>query len=274
MVDRHPGPDGSIAVHMAPRLTALGRTHIGLVRGRNEDAFRVGDDHSFAIVADGMGGGPAGDVASRIAADAATAHLDGFRAALRGGQGGSASRSALLARAVGESVRLANQAVRARVLADPSFHGMGCTLTVAAVDPDTAVFAVGHVGDSRAYRVGRSGWQRLTQDHTLAQESVDEGRLTREAARTHPFGHVLTRVIGIDPDVDPQVTLGRLEPGDTLLLCTDGLIRVVEEDDVVVRAGSGAALADIADALVHEAVEGGGPDNVTLVLLRAEEDGG
>ncbi|MEZ4415224.1 MAG: protein phosphatase 2C domain-containing protein [Gemmatimonadota bacterium] len=266
------GLTASTKTPMAPRMAGLGRTHIGLVRGRNEDAFRVGADGTYGIVADGMGGGPAGDVASRIAADAASTHLAQLRDPLTGRQGGAGSRAALLARAVGEAVREANAAVRRHVLAEPSFHGMGCTLTIAAVDPETSTFAVGHVGDSRAYRVSRDAWQRLTQDHTLAQESVDEGRLTREAARHHPFGHVLTRVIGIDPDVDPQVTLGRLEVGDTLLLCTDGLVRVVEEGDIVARAGSGAALATIADSLVDEAVAGGGPDNITLVLMRAEED--
>jgi len=253
---------------MTLSLSGVGLTHVGLVRGRNEDAFRVGADGSFGIVADGMGGGPAGDVASRVAADAAFGHLKQFHAALLGGQGGSASRTALLARAVGEAVRVANRAVLERVQSDPSYHGMGCTLTIAVIDPETRNFAVGHVGDSRGYKISAEEWQPLTQDHTLAQESVDEGRLTRDAARNHPFGHVLTRVIGIDPDVDAQVTLGRFDSGDVILLCTDGLIRVVDEARIIERASSGDELEQIAESLVHEAVEGGGPDNVTLVLLR------
>ncbi len=260
--------DASVDSKMALSLSGVGRTHVGLVRGRNEDAYRVGADGSYGIVADGMGGGPAGDVASRVAADAAFTHLEGFRDALQGGLGGSASRAALLARAVGEAVRAANQAVLDKVRSDESYHGMGCTLTIAVVDADTQTFAVGHVGDSRAYKINGSEWHPLTQDHTLAQESVDEGRLTQDAARNHPFGHVLTRVIGIDPDVDAQVTLGPFGEGDLILLCTDGLIRVVEEARIIDRAGSGDSLEDIADSLVNEAVEGGGPDNVTLVLLR------
>jgi serine/threonine protein phosphatase PrpC len=256
---------------MTLQVRGVGLTDIGRVRRRNEDAFYLPEDGIYGVVADGMGGGPAGDVAAETAVGGVVRYLNGVRSALETATGGS--RDELLRLHVEAAVSAANDLVLARGDADPAVRGMGCTLTVLLLDPISNRFAIGHVGDSRAYRLAQHGAiEQLTDDHTLAQESVERGRLTVEAARDHPFGHILTRVIGLDHDVECQTVCGSKQPGDTFLLCTDGLIRVLEDEELSGALQREDDLTAAAQWLVEEANRRGGPDNATLVLMRLDQD--
>lgn len=257
---------------LGPKLTTTGLTDIGRVRKRNEDSLNLAPDLGVAVVADGMGGHPGGDVASRIAAEYAVRRLrsllpvpgealpNGIEEALRG--------------AMAQSVLGAHHAVRAEGVRNPSLDGMGTTLTAMAVDLESGACAIGHVGDSRAYRLRGGGMVQLTRDDTWVQRRVDAGELTLEQARRHPFGHILTQCLGLAEAPEPQVLLDRVQPGDLYMLCTDGLVGMVEDPtleatlaSVAGHADPGPALEGAARELVEEAKRRGGYDNVTVVLV-------
>lgn len=228
---------------------------MGLVRRRNEDAFHVSTERGLAVVADGMGGAPAGQLASRLAVEAAVEALTGEPA------GDALTR-------LDASVQAAATAVVAEGERNPHNRGLGCTLTVLQVDPEHRRYGLAHVGDSRAYRLRDGALELLSVDHTLAQESVDQGRLPPDAVRHHPFGHILTRVIGMEGEVEAQTAQGSLEAGDLFLLCTDGLVKVMEDEEIAdVLRLPWDDLEVLAERLVAEANDRGGPDNSTVVLL-------
>lgn len=245
---------------MMLRLAAVGLTDLGKVRNRNEDAFHYEPDAGIAVVADGMGGAPAGDLASRAAVEAVIECLQGDT--------GAGESAADIARQVEAAVHRANQRVLAMAQEDPERKGMGCTLTALKLNRTSGAFAIAHVGDSRAYRFRDGVLERLTVDHTVAQESVDEGRIEQDAVRDHPFGHVLTRVIGTETELEPMVIEGTAKGGDTFLLCTDGLVRVVDDEEVrTLLSKRGSDLKSVGESLVSAVHERGAPDNATLVLL-------
>lgn len=237
----------------SPTLQAAGRTHQGLVRPGNEDSFLCGQ-WVFAV-ADGVGGHPAGDVASALALEP-VAELDSRHV------GPDGHHAALL-----DAAREGNRRVLADAEANPARMGMGTTVTAAAVADGTASLV--HAGDSRAYllRPGQ-GLQRLTTDHTPVEEAVLAGELSPEEAERHPHRHVLNRVVGLDPDVafdtpDPVA----LSSGDRLLLCSDGLIEAVDEGEVAEVLQRTTEVGAAAEALVEAALSGGAPDNVTVVIV-------
>ena len=242
------------------RLEAAGRSDTGLARKKNEDHLLHRPDAGLLAVADGMGGAPAGEVASALAVEALEEGLDA---------GTSPSEEAMVA---------AFQAAHRRILqeqeARPERRGMGTTLTAVHVDPVSGRFVLGHRGDSRAYRFGGSGFELLTRDHTWVDEEVAQGRLSPAQARGHPYRHVLTRVVGVGDEGRPDVVEGRFEAGEVIVLCSDGLLAIVGEADVerhLVALGSEGevdALQGAVDELVEAAHQGGSPDNVTVVLGR------
>lgn len=240
----------------ATRLESAGRSDTGRVRRRNEDAMLHRPEAGLLGVADGMGGAPAGDVASQLAVEVVAEFLE---------EGAAPSRE----RMVG-----AFQRVHERLLKDqrdhPERQGMGTTLTVVALQVDTGRFVLGHVGDSRGYRYGGDALERISRDHTWVQEEVDRGRLSPEAARRHPAGHILTQVLGVGEEIRPDVREGVLGPGEILLLCTDGLLAALDEDEIqgVVEgvAPSAAGLQEGVDELVERAHQRGSPDNLAVIL--------
>jgi PPM family protein phosphatase len=228
-----------------------GRSHPGRRRRRNEDSFVVAPP--LFAVADGMGGARAGDIASRLAA--ATVREEG------------GDRVDVV-----ELIREANRRVFERARDDASASGMGTTMTVALVEGDQVT--IGHVGDSRAYRLRENALEQLTEDHSLVAELVRSGKLSPEEAETHPQRSMITRVLGTDPDVDADTFTVEAQPGDVFLLCSDGLTTMVEENHIVeVVNRHRGDLERAAKQLISDANRSGGEDNVTVVFFEIVEEG-
>ena len=231
-----------------------GDTDTGRRRLRNEDAF-VCEPPLFAV-ADGMGGARAGEIAARLTAAA----LEEVGVETKGEQGVTAM------------IVEANRRVWERALADPATAGMGTTVTAALVDTDSGTVAIGHVGDSRAYRMRGGSLEQLTTDHSLVAELVSSGVLTPEEAERHPQRSAITRALGTEPTVEVEVLTIAGEPGDLYLLCSDGLPTMLA--DGAIAATLEAAEGDpavAAEALVVAANQQGGEDNITVVLFELAE---
>ncbi|MEI7027207.1 Stp1/IreP family PP2C-type Ser/Thr phosphatase [Paenibacillus sp. y28] len=247
-------------------LKAAGKTDIGRIRAVNEDRafFTTGlSGYALAIVADGMGGHQAGDVASEMAIDLITKHL-GERIQ----EGMTAVQASELLR---ESILFANDQVFEYAAQQIQLHGMGTTVVAALATPE--VLIVAHIGDSRAYRLDRAGLVKLTEDHSLVNELLKNGQITPEEASNHPRRNVLTRALGTEPDADADVNVFFWEPGDQLLLCTDGLSGLVSERDIARIVSESNSLEKTVDGLIDSALKAGGDDNVTVVLLVNDEIG-
>lgn len=238
------------------RVIAAGATDKGQVREGNEDALLVRD--SVFAVADGMGGHLAGEVASATALQP-IAELDGR----------VFSDAAEAVTALREAVVSANATVSKLATDNASYRGMGTTLTAALIEGRRMHIA--HVGDSRAYLLRDGQFSQLTDDHTLVQHLVDEGQISREEAATHPQRSIITRAIGVSTDVDVDSLTLDLRPGDQLLLCSDGLTGVIDDDIIEGELTPGTDAEATVNRLVDLANEGGGPDNITVVLLRYED---
>ena len=240
----------------APTVTAHGRSDVGRVRSGNEDALLLGA--TVFAVADGMGGHRGGEVASATALEPLAA-LDGRR---------FDSPDAAL-EALTEAVVAANAAVSRRSHEDPDLRGMGTTLTAVLVDGRDAHLV--HVGDSRAYLARGDRLVQLTDDHTLMQTLLDQGRITQDQVATHPHRSVITRAVGVAEDVEVDGMLLTLRDGDRLVLCSDGLTGVVD-DATIARTVRDHGPGEAVELLVGAANAAGGPDNITVVIIAA--DGG
>ncbi|HUO46306.1 MAG TPA: PP2C family serine/threonine-protein phosphatase [Acidimicrobiia bacterium] len=223
-------------------------THTGRIRNNNEDAFAPeasgrGPGPVVLMVADGMGGAVGGEVASRLAVETAV-----------GTDGTPADR-----------VVAANRRVVKEAFGDPHLAGMGTTMTLVQLDPGGhAHFA--HVGDSRAYLLSDSQFQMLTVDHTVVAEHVAAGRLSQEDALTHPQRSMLTRVLGINPELEVDEIDVDLQPGDRILMCSDGLTNMVPDDRIASIMGS-LTPEEAVWTLIEEANRAGGHDNITVVVV-------
>ena len=243
-------------------MNIWGMTDIGLVRRENQDAYavRVCEDTGFTVcvVCDGMGGPGGGKLASHIAVDH---FIDTCLANLREGMDAGAVQQ------VAEfAVNAANTAVYERSCAEgAALLGMGTTLVSTITWEDNAL--ISNIGDSRAYLIAASGGiTRVTKDHSLVERLVDRGDITAEEARSHPNRNIITRALGPDPEIAGDCYLLRLRPGDSLLLCTDGLIETATDQEMEreVRGEENTCL----DRLLEIARSRGAPDNLTAVLLR------
>jgi PPM family protein phosphatase len=219
----------------------------GRKRRRNEDAYVI--QPPLFAVADGMGGAQAGEIASRLAADALREE----------GDGDGEERVAAL-------VREANRRVYERSRADSAASGMGTTVTAALLEGDQV--RIGHVGDSRAYLIRNGLLEQLTEDHSLVAELMRDGKLSQEEAEAHPQRSVITRALGTDPDVDVDTFTIEAHPGDVFLLCSDGLTTMVEDTAILrIIEEQRADLDRAARTLVSAANTAGGEDNITVVLF-------
>jgi PPM family protein phosphatase len=249
-------------------------THPGLRRTSNEDSYCARPDLGLFVVADGMGGHVAGEVASRVAVDA----IEAFA-----GETAGADRNrtwpfpydpavSVDANRLKAAFRLANRRIGAAMEGAQDLRGMATTASavlIGGAGRDNTV-AIAHVGDSRVYLVRRGGLQQLTNDHSWVEEQVRAGTMTANAARQHPWRNVVTRALagGDDPEVDVnEVTL---EPGDRVLLCSDGLFAVLPNDKIVDILRQDGALETICGKLIEAANAGGGPDNITTLLLQVD----
>lgn len=233
---------------------SAGKTDPGRVRRRNEDAFVV--DPPLFAVADGMGGAQAGEVASRLAAAA-------FREYREADELAPEER----VRAI---IKEANRRIYDRARTDSEVSGMGTTVTAALLGDGGVV--IGHVGDSRAYRIRDGRLEQLTEDHSLVADLMRSGRLTPEEAEGHPQRSVITRALGTDRDVDVDTLVIEAEAGDLFLLCSDGLSTMVSDADLLRTVERAGTLDEAARDLVRAANRGGGEDNVTVVLFRLDPD--
>lgn len=225
------------------------RSDTGQVRPANEDSFLVRTP--LFVVADGMGGANAGEVASRAA-------VETFSAGLPSG--------ATTAERLTESVRAANRRIHQEASADVTRRGMGTTVTAALIGDSEVTLA--HVGDSRAYLIRGGNINRLTQDHTLVDELVRQGSLTEAEAAVHPQRSIITRALGPEPSVEVDVESHPLEVDDVLLLCSDGLTGMVGDQEMLGIIEGSKTLAAASKALVEAANAAGGRDNITVLLAR------
>jgi serine/threonine protein phosphatase PrpC len=231
-----------------------GRTDTGRVRARNEDALLQRPERALFAVADGMGGHAGGDIASRIAVDILDERTIGDNADV--------------AAELEAALRAGHEAILKAAAADSSLSGMGTTITALRFSgPGRCVIA--HVGDSRAYRYRDGELDQLTRDQTWVQEQVDAGLISPGQAKRHPYSAMLTGALGI-AGIDLDVELIQLEPrpGDLFLLCTDGLVARLDDGDISQILAADDDVHATADALVAAANAAGGPDNITVALIR------
>ena len=257
------------------KVTAVGRTDVGLQREHNEDCFLILEKHGLFVVADGMGGHQAGDVASKMAADAMASFFETtenddatwpfpFDPKL------SAEENRLQA-----SIMTANKQIFNASISDRSVHGMGTTVVGIVCSADNGAVYVAHVGDSRAYRLRDGDLLRLTEDHSLVNDYLAMmPNLPKEATDLLPK-NVITRALGMQDVVTVDLAKEIAQPGDVYLLCSDGLCGQVEDRHIAeVCNGHAGDMARCADALVKLANDAGGDDNVTVVLVRVTEAAG
>ena len=231
-----------------------GRTDVGRQRNANEDDFVLAPP--FFAVADGMGGAKAGEVASAMA-------TEGFEGERDSGEPAEVQLARIL--------REANRRIYDLAVADESHRGMGTTLTAAKVTGDE--ISLGHVGDSRAYRIRDGELEQLTKDHSLVAELERSGQITAEAAEHHPQRSIITRALGPEPDVEVDTYTLAGRDGDLFLLCSDGLTSMISDEEIGSILRSAESLDAAADALVRAANQSGGRDNITVVLFRVGSSG-
>ena len=242
-------------------MRACGKTDVGLRRHENQDTFAVeqGEKLLIAVVCDGMGGAEGGQIASSVAVET---FMKEMRALIR------ADMTAEQLRELASfCVAKANTAVYQRALQDPAYQGMGTTLVSAVAEEKYAI--VCNIGDSRAYLIRGGEITRITHDHSVVQTLVENGNITAEEARTHPNRNLITRALGVSANIVPEYNRCEIETGDILLLCTDGLTNMVADDDIaqVLRE---VPFFDATSILVDRALQAGGQDNITVLLMGVE----
>jgi protein phosphatase len=239
-------------------ITSAGRTDVGVIRSGNEDSLILVPDRGIFVVADGMGGHAAGEVASEMAVRFVARELESLRG-LNDSQVADRMRSA---------IRAANGAIFQRTLTEHDKRGMGTTVT--ALTLFGTHFLIGQVGDSRAYLLRDSRLSQLTKDHSYVQEQVDAGYLTPEQARTHPYSNVITRCVGANSEVMPDIYVGTVKPKDVFLLASDGLTGMLEDYQLQELLAPERMPQDEVDSLITEANRHGGLDNITAIIVRVD----
>lgn len=250
-------------------VIGAGLSHVGRRRKRNEDFFYLDPQKGLFIVADGMGGHVAGEVASKLAvetiqeflriSDADSEITWPFQLDESLSAGGNRIKAA---------IQLANREIVRHMQAQEDHRGMGTTVVTAVVVDDSCF--IGHVGDSRAYLIRGGTIRQLTRDHTFVNEQVEKGFMSRDEAQHHPARNILTRAVGSAEELDVDLAETRLENGDLVLLCSDGLSSMVGDEEILETTRKHVQDLDACCAsLVARANENGGLDNITVVVLRA-----
>jgi len=249
-------------------VTAAGLSDVGRKRKTNEDSFHIDPGRGLFIVADGMGGHAAGEVASRLAVDTIQEFLRMSDAdseitwPFEFDESLSAGGNRIQA-----AIHLANREIVRHMQAQEDTRGMGTTVVTAVVADDSCF--IGHVGDSRAYLIRDGAIRQLTRDHTFVNEQVERGFMSRAEAERHPARNILTRAVGSSEELHVDLVETKLVAGDRILLCSDGLSSMVEDEAILRILQDHPDLEEACSALVALANENGGWDNVTAVLIRA-----
>jgi protein phosphatase len=245
------------------RLLYAARTDVGMIRSGNEDNYAVNatSERGLFIVADGMGGHAAGEVASEMAVQIVELELQGAAADLDSQSAGDKVAAAL---------RKANRNIHDRTMTEVDKQGMGTTASVLLVSP--AGYLIGQVGDSRVYLLRDGALHQLTKDHSYVQEQVDAGFLTPEQARYHPYSNVITRCVGASPDVQPDIYRGEVRVGDLFLVASDGLTGMVDDRRLQALLMSRTEPERKVHLLIAEANGRGGLDNITAIIVQVTPD--
>ncbi len=258
------------ATKAAIKLEAWGQTDVGMKRRLNEDVFLVDEVAGLFLVADGMGGHAAGEVASKLAAEEIVASFSARRSVENETwpEHWNMARSATANRLV-DAIIAGHEKVTRAVSGNVDLRGMGTTVVAAVRPHQSRAMIICHVGDSRAYRFRGGQLSLLTEDHSWVHEQVAAGFLTEEAARSHPLKNVVTQALGGSAEPKVDIVEGELEVGDVYLLCSDGLNSMLTDDEIAEALDEGGPLPSLAEALIVRANERGGNDNVTVVLIRS-----
>lgn len=238
-------------------------TDPGLVRDNNEDSVAVDAENQIVVLADGMGGYNAGEVASAMATTFITTELGRWIT-----EGGFEASSRELKRAMEICIDNANRSIFNAANADPQFTGMGTTLVMAVFQGSRGM--IGHVGDSRCYRFRDDTLQQITRDHSLLQEQIDAGLLSLEQAQFATHKNLVTRALGVEDTVLLEVNEYRADDGDIFLFCSDGLSDMVPDAMIAAILGETVTLEEKCVALVEAANEAGGRDNISVILANAK----
>lgn len=241
-------------------MRAFGKSDVGRVRNSNQDAFlcaNLSENAVLAILCDGMGGASGGNVASSVTVDVVSTQI---MATYRDDMSASSIKNMLES-----AVAAANIELFDRATVDEDLRGMGTTIVIALVV--SGVLHLVHVGDSRAYLVDSEGLTQVTRDHTVVQTMVENGQITEEEARSHPRKHFITRAIGVDIEVKCEYNLLDMREKESLILCSDGLSNLLDEDDIFEMITQTENAEDVPSLLIHKANMAGGSDNITVIYM-------
>ncbi|MEX2416551.1 MAG: Stp1/IreP family PP2C-type Ser/Thr phosphatase [Paenibacillaceae bacterium] len=239
------------------------KTDIGRIRSVNEDCAAVRSDMNgltLALLADGMGGHKAGDVASQMTIDVMQRELKTVHHEMSAKQW-----EEVMIRAIDR----ANEEVYSKASQSSDYLGMGTTIVVGLMTSNR--LSIAHIGDSRAYLIHKGKLTRITDDHSLVNELLKSGQISEEEANLHPRRNVITRALGTEPRIEADISHAEWHSGDTLLLCTDGLSNLLAEASIIEILNMDSPLEGKADLLIERALEAGGDDNVTVVLVSNEQ---
>ena len=237
------------------QINFAGKTDVGRKRTNNEDVFVIEPDLGFCLVADGLGGAAAGEVASQIFSEVVVAV---FQNAIN-------QPVADVAKKVQISFLMANEAIINNVKENPARKGMSCTAELFAFNDEE--FVLGHLGDSRTYRFRDGRLRRLTHDHSFVQDQIDKGLISPENARNHPLRNVINKAVGIDEQIELDIVKSKFMPQDQYLLCSDGLTDMVDDQSISEVLELAMPAEKKVDRLIELALSGGGKDNITVVHI-------
>jgi serine/threonine protein phosphatase PrpC len=242
-------------------------TDPGMVRSHNEDSIASDPENGLVVLADGMGGYNAGEVASGMATTVITTELQQLLVKVQPYEIDEETKQTVGGRMIREQVLKANTSIYQAAQSQPQYAGMGTTLVVCLFYDNK--MAVGHLGDSRLYRLRDNKFSQVTRDHSLLQEQIDSGIITAEQAKHAQHKNLVTKALGIDPAVEPEIKEYDARPGDIYLLCSDGLCDMVDDEDMgMTLQALGGNLKLAAQQLVQMANDNGGKDNVSVILVR------